>query len=96
MITVTINNNINDNIDNFILKIIYYSPSIIFRYGDAEARRINTQFELDQTRLEINRLGRELDEVRRLKDLTNVSLRDTFLIKRDPMGQREKWKLAMW
>ncbi|VDN58399.1 unnamed protein product [Dracunculus medinensis] len=67
-----------------------------YRYGDAEARRINTQFELDQTRLEINRLGRELDEVRRLKDLTNVSLRDTFLIKRDPMGQREKWKLAMW
>ncbi|OZC08018.1 hypothetical protein X798_05014 [Onchocerca flexuosa] len=73
-------------------EVTQYWNDAKWKIGELEAGMAHKEWLLDQAQQKIY----ELDQMYRFRDTTKNVLDGTFLIKKQPSGDRYKWRLAMW
>ncbi|EFO22659.1 hypothetical protein LOAG_05829 [Loa loa] len=73
-------------------EVTQYWNDAKWKIGELEAGMAHKEWLLDQAHQKIF----ELDQLYRFRDTTKDILDGTFLIKKQPAGDRYKWRLAMW
>uniref|UniRef100_A0A915Q4C3 AMP-activated protein kinase glycogen-binding domain-containing protein n=1 Tax=Setaria digitata TaxID=48799 RepID=A0A915Q4C3_9BILA len=73
-------------------EVTQYWNDAKWKIGELEAGMAHKQWLLDQAHQKIF----ELDQISHFRDTTNNALDGTFLIRKQPTGDRYKWRLAMW
>ncbi|VDN84919.1 unnamed protein product, partial [Brugia pahangi] len=73
-------------------EVTQYWNDAKWKIGELEAGIAHKEWLLDQANQKIF----ELDQMYRFRDTTKNFLDGTFLIKKQPSGDRYKWRLAMW
>uniref|UniRef100_A0A183V2N7 AMPK1_CBM domain-containing protein n=1 Tax=Toxocara canis TaxID=6265 RepID=A0A183V2N7_TOXCA len=66
------------------------------RIGELEAGMAHRQWLLDQANQKVFELSSEHEYLRQFRDKAKNTLDGTFLIRRQPIDGRYKWRLAMW
>uniref|UniRef100_A0A0N5APD8 5'-AMP-activated protein kinase subunit beta-1 n=1 Tax=Syphacia muris TaxID=451379 RepID=A0A0N5APD8_9BILA len=67
-----------------------------WRIGELEADVSHRQWLLDQANQKAYELDAELNGLRHFRDMATQKLDGTFLIRKQPLGERTRWRLAMW
>lgn len=67
-----------------------------WRIGELEADISHRQWLLDQANEKAYKLEEESNALRQFRDMAKDKLSGTFLIRKQPIGERTKWTLAMW
>uniref|UniRef100_A0A915C2V1 TAR DNA-binding protein 43 N-terminal domain-containing protein n=2 Tax=Parascaris univalens TaxID=6257 RepID=A0A915C2V1_PARUN len=67
-----------------------------WRIGELEAGMAHRQWLLDQANQKVFELSSEHESLRQFRDKAKDTLDGTFLIRKQPVDGRYKWRLAMW